>query len=146
MPKKVWCDPQNLYYYSNWMIVLKLIVYISIFVGKLSQHPILSWKVNWISFLKKGKLNWLFLSCIGVKGKAIPWNEIFSWEAMQGRDNKIWVLLTTNFVKCTNQWEFVRLWLMLQSEAKKKRELTMCMVVKKKWGFVVNAIKKKNSV
>ena len=72
--------------------------------------------------MKKEKLNWLFLGWLGVEDKVIPWNEIFAWVAMQGeRQQNLGV--DKNFVKRTNQWEFVRLWLMLQSEAKKKENL-----------------------
>ena len=72
--------------------------------------------------MKKEKLNWLFFGWLGVEDKAIPWNEIFAWVAMQGeRQQNLGV--DKNFVKRTNQWEFVRLWLMLQSEAKKKENL-----------------------
>ena len=72
--------------------------------------------------MKKEKLNWLFLGWLGVEDKVIPWNEIFAWVAMQGeRQQNLGV--DKNFVKRTNQWEFVTLWLILQNEAKKKENL-----------------------
>ena len=59
---------------------------------------------------------------LGVEDKAIPWNENFAWETMQGERQQNFGV-DKNFVKRTNQWEFVRLWLMLQSKAKKKENL-----------------------
>ena len=46
------------------LIALKLIVCSSIFVGKLSQLPIVSWKVNWFpNWKRKNKIDyfWVFM-------------------------------------------------------------------------------------
>ena len=78
--------------------------------GKLIGFPVEEGKIKLIIF----GLTWC-----GRQGYSLKWDLCLGGNA-RGQQN---LGVDKNFVKRTNQWEFVTLWLMLQNEAKKKENL-----------------------
>ena len=82
--------------------------------------------------MKKEKLNGLFLDCLGVEDKAIPWNKIFAWEVMQGERQQNLGVVDKKFCKAHKS---MRICATLINVAKwrKKRKRTCNVCSSEEW-------------
>ena len=71
------------------------------------------------------------MGCLGVEDKAIPWNEIFAWEVMQGERKQNLGVDNKKFCKAHKSMRICETLINVAKWSKKERELAMCIVVKK---------------